>query len=89
MVLLAGLKHFEPVEVVSDLIPLKALTVIGGAGSTAASTEAAVALLNAGSMPTKALRGEVFTLDDIADAVALLGRERPDHDAVRVGLVHA
>jgi len=87
-VLLAGLKHFEPVKIVSDLIPLKALTVIGGAGSTPASMETSVGLLNAGKIPTRALLGEVFALDGIDDAMALLRRDDPSRDAVRVGLVH-
>jgi len=87
-VLLAGLKHFEPVKVISDLIPLKALTVVGGAGSTPASMDTAVGLLNGESVPTRALRGEVFPLDGIDDAMALLRRDDPARDAVRVGLVH-
>lgn len=88
MVLLAGLKNQATVGVVSDLIPLKALKVLGGAGSTPESMERAVSLLNEGRIPTAALRGEVFALDELDAAMALLTRSDPSRDAVRVGLAH-
>lgn len=87
-VLWAGLKNMEPIPVVTDLVPLKGLTVVGGAGSTAESMRAAVQVLNSGQFPTAALRGETFTLDEIDSAMRLLTRQDPNHDAVRVGLVH-
>jgi len=87
-VLLAGLKDLKPVEIVSDWIPLKALKVFGGAGYDAESMAEAVRLLNQGIVDPAVLHGEVFDLDHIADAIALLTRSKPGHDAVRVGLVH-
>lgn len=87
-VLWAGLKNMASVSVVSDLVPLKGLTVVGGSGSTAASMREAVDLLNAGGFPTRALLGEVFTLDQIDEAVGLLTRSLPGRDAVRVVLAH-
>lgn len=87
-VLLAGLKDRRTVGVVSDMVPLKALRVLGGAGSTPESMDTAVSLLNAGRVPTKPLAGVVFSLDQIDDAMRLLTRTDPDRDAVRVGLVH-
>jgi len=84
----AGLKHMRPVPVVSDLVPLRALTVIGASGSTAQSMETAVDLLNAGRIPTRTLVGETFTLGEIDRALDLLARADPGHDALRVGLVH-
>jgi threonine dehydrogenase-like Zn-dependent dehydrogenase len=87
-VLWAGLKNMSQVSVVSDLVPLKGLTVVGGAGSTAASMRTAVDVLNSGRFPTASLLGEVFTLDRIDEAMALLMRAAPGRDAVRVGLVH-
>lgn len=85
-VMLAGLKDRKPVPVVSDLVPLKALRVLGASGSTAESMETAVALLNAGRIPTRALRGEVLDLDRIDEAMSLLSRADPARDTVRVGL---
>jgi threonine dehydrogenase-like Zn-dependent dehydrogenase len=87
-VVLAGLKDRRTVGVVSDLVPLKALTVRGGAGSTAESMEKAVELLNSGRMPTAELKGAVFPLEQIDDAMRMLTRSDAENDAVRVGLVH-
>lgn len=84
---LAGLKNLAPVELISDLIVLKGLTVSGGSGSTPSSMREAVAILNSGEFPTEPLLGEVFDLDQIDQAMALLQRTA-DHDAVRVGLRH-
>lgn len=86
-VLLAGLKSMAPVELVSDMIVLKGLTVQGGAGSTYGSMEEAVEILNSGEFPTGPLLGEVFGIDQIDEAMAMLQRTA-DHDAVRVGLRH-
>jgi threonine dehydrogenase-like Zn-dependent dehydrogenase len=87
-VLWAGLKNMAQVSVISDLVPLKGLTVVGGTGSTAESMERAVAVLNAGDYPTRQLLGEVFTLDSLGEAMDLLMRTIPGRDAIRVGMVH-
>jgi threonine dehydrogenase-like Zn-dependent dehydrogenase len=84
---LAGLKNMAPVEMISDLIVLKGLTVQGGSGSTPSSMKEAVAILNSGEFPTGPLLGEVFGIEQIDEAMALLQRTA-DHDAVRVGLRH-
>lgn len=84
---LAGLKNLAPVEMITDLIVLKGLTVQGGSGSTPSSMREAVEILNSGEFPTGPLLGEVFGLDQIDEAMALLQRTA-DHDAVRVGLRH-
>ncbi len=89
-ILLAGLKHFAEVPgLVTDHIVMKSLQLHGGAGFTPASMAAAVALIESGSVRTDVVAGEVFDLDGIDDAMALLTRSVPDHDAVRVGLKHA
>jgi len=87
-VLWAGLKNMSQVAMISDLVPLKGLTVFGGAGSTAQSMRKSAEVLNAGRYPTEALLGEVFTLDEIDRAMRLLMRATPGKDAVRVGLAH-
>ena len=87
-VLWAGLKNLAPVSITSDLVPLKGLTVVGGAGSTAQSMRKTGEVLNSGDYPTQALQGEVFTLDTLDHALSLLARANPDEDAVRVSLVH-
>ena len=87
-VLLAGLKNMAPVELISDLIVLKGLTVKGGSGSSYGSMEEAVAILNTGEFPTGPLLGEVFGIDQIDEAMAMLQRTA-ERDAVRVGLRHS
>ena len=88
-VLWAGLKNKAPVSLISDLVPLKGLTVVGGAGSTPQSMRKSGDVLNSGGYPTKELIGEVFTLDTLDQAIALLARSDPTNDAIRVSLVHS
>jgi len=52
----------------------------------AASLADAVALFNAGEVPTRELLGETFTLDTFEEAFAVMTRQVPGHDAVRVAL---
>jgi len=88
-VLLAGLKHFEAVPgFISDLVVLKGLTVLGGSGFTPASMAAAVQLIADGKAHLDVMAGEVFDLEHIDDAMALLARTDPARDAVRVTLTH-
>jgi threonine dehydrogenase-like Zn-dependent dehydrogenase len=88
-VLLAGLKHFAPVDgLVSDKIVLQGLSVFGGSGYTPASMAKAVDLINTGAVDVGHLRGEVFGLDAIDEALGLLARTLPGRDAVRVSIEH-
>ncbi len=87
-VLLAGLKNQAPVPIVTDRIVLNALTVKAGAGSSESSMKSAVADLNEGRVPTDILLGEVLSLDDFEEAFALLKREHPHREAVRVNIRH-
>ncbi len=86
-ILLAGLKQMAPVELISDLIVLKSLTVTGGAGSTAESMRAAGELLRGRTLPTDALLGDTLTLDELDEAMALLTRA-DGRDSVRVAIQH-
>jgi threonine dehydrogenase-like Zn-dependent dehydrogenase len=88
-VLLAGLKHFAEVPgLITDKIVVNGLRVLGGSGFTPDSMAAAVELLRSGEVRTDVMRGEVFGLDGIEDAMALLARTDPTTDAVRVSLTH-
>ena len=73
----------------TDHIVLKSLRLHGGAGFTPQSMADAVQLIESGAVRTDVVAGEVFELDDIDDAMALLARRDPDRDAVRVGLRHS
>ncbi|HEU5302466.1 MAG TPA: alcohol dehydrogenase catalytic domain-containing protein [Acidimicrobiia bacterium] len=88
-VLLAGLKHFEPVEgLITDLVVLRQLTLVGGAGFTPASMTVAVHLLAADRFDRSALVGDVVTLDTLDEGIGLLARAIPGRDSVHVSLVH-
>jgi threonine dehydrogenase-like Zn-dependent dehydrogenase len=87
-VLLAGLKNHAPVELVTDDIVFRGLTVKGGAGSTEDSMRTAVRLINEGRVPTDQLLGEVFPLDGFDEAMSLLKREHPERDAIKVTIRH-
>src|SRR4051812_16142259 len=89
-ILLAGLKHFEPIpNFVSDRIVVAGLQVFGGSGFTPESMARAVELLGENKIRTDVMRGEVFGLDGIQDAMSLLARTDPSRDAVRVSIAHA
>lgn len=88
-ILLAGLKHFEPVpNLVSDMIVLKSLTIVGGSGFTPTSMARAVEMLENDAVRSDLVLGEVFSLDGIEEAMGLLARTDPSRDAVRVGIRH-
>jgi len=65
-ILLAGLKHFAPVEgFISDLVVFKQLTIAGGAGFTPSSMRSAVDLLTSDRVDRSVMVGDVVTLDDL------------------------
>ncbi|MBL7502726.1 zinc-binding dehydrogenase [Frankia sp. CNm7] len=82
-VVIAGMKD-RPLEGFhSDWIPTRRITLHPGAGLDA---EGAVALINAGKVPTAELLGDSFPLEKFEDAFALLTRQTPGRDSVRVAL---
>ncbi|MCA9509762.1 MAG: zinc-binding dehydrogenase [Myxococcales bacterium] len=87
-ILLGGLKDGRKASISSDEIVFKALRVVGGSGGTPPTFDRAGAVLNSGTFPTAALRGETYGLDEIDEAMAMLQRTVPGRDAVRVGIVH-
>jgi threonine dehydrogenase-like Zn-dependent dehydrogenase len=87
-ILLAGLKGRRPVEIMSDMLIMKRLSILTGPGSTPDAMARAAEVLNAGGFPTEALRGEVYTLDQLDEALAMLDRNIEGRDAVRINLVH-
>jgi threonine dehydrogenase-like Zn-dependent dehydrogenase len=89
-ILLAGLKHFQPVEgLITDLIVFRQLTLTGGAGYTPESMRVAVDLLVGDRFDRSALVGDVVTLDSLDEGMALLARTVPNRDSVHVSLVHS
>lgn len=87
-ILLGGMKDEKPVEIISDHLIMKSLTMVGGAGGTPATFAKAGAVLNSGAFPTRELLGETYGLGEIDAAMQMLERKVPGRDAVRVVLVH-
>lgn len=82
-VVIAGMKD-KPLEGFhSDWIPTRRITLHPGAGL---DTEAAVALINAGKVPTAEMLGDTFPLERFEEAFSLLTRRAPGRDSIRVAL---
>jgi threonine dehydrogenase-like Zn-dependent dehydrogenase len=82
-VVVAGMKD-KPLEGFhSDWIPTRRITLHPGSGL---DTEGAVALINEGKVPTAALLGETYPLEQFEEAFALMTRQISGRDAVRVAL---
>jgi threonine dehydrogenase-like Zn-dependent dehydrogenase len=82
-VVVAGMKDGPLEGFHSDWIPTRRITIHPGAGL---DTEGAVALINAGKVPTAALLGDTFPLERFEEAFSLLTRSTPGRDSVRVAL---
>ena len=87
-ILLAGLKGRRTVEIISDRLIKKRLSILSGPGSTPETMARAAEVLNTGGFPTAALRGEVYTLDELDEALLMLDRKIEGRDAVPINLVH-
>lgn len=86
---LIGLKHSQAVPAFqSDLVVLKALSLVGCAGSTPASMEAAVSFLADRPEIAQQIAGASVTLDTVERGLALLERRVEGEDATHVTLVH-
>jgi threonine dehydrogenase-like Zn-dependent dehydrogenase len=82
-VVVAGMKDTPLQGFHSDWIPTRRITIHPGAGL---DTEGAVRLINEGKVPTAALLGETFPLERFEEAFALMNRQLPGRDAVRLAL---
>jgi threonine dehydrogenase-like Zn-dependent dehydrogenase len=82
-VVIAGMKDGPLEGFHSDWIPTRRITLHPGAGL---DTERAVTLINEGQVPTAALLGETYPLEQFEEAFALMTRQIPGRDAVRVAL---
>jgi 2-desacetyl-2-hydroxyethyl bacteriochlorophyllide A dehydrogenase len=87
-ILLAGLKKFATVPLVTDQIVMKRLTVVGGQSFTQETLVQAIEMIETGRGRSDLVIGEVLTIDEIDLAMDLLERKSPGRDAVRVGLRH-
>ena len=84
-VVIGGLKDRKPVVgFISDWIPMRRIHIM--AGTDGDHVQKAVDLLWGGQVPTRDLVGDVFTLENVGEALDVLDRKTPGRDAIRVGL---
>jgi threonine dehydrogenase-like Zn-dependent dehydrogenase len=85
-VVLAGLKGRRPVEMVTDVIINKAVTVVGAYGVDSRAYREAIRLIESGRFPLDRLHTHTFGLDETARAIETLAGEVPGEDAVHVAI---
>jgi threonine dehydrogenase-like Zn-dependent dehydrogenase len=86
-VVLAGLKGGRPVELSTDVIINKALTVMGAFSVDSRAYAEAIRLIEAGQFPLERMHTHTFGLDDVGRAIETLAGEVPGQDAVHVAIV--
>lgn len=86
-VVLAGLKHGHPIELITDRLVQKAITVVGARGVDAASIREAIALIESGAYPLEKLNTHVFGLEEIPHALAVLEGTVDGEKAIHVAIV--
>ena len=86
-IVLAGLKGQRPVELVTDRLINKALTVKGAFSVDAASYTDAIKLIESGKFPLHKMQTHKFGLDDVEHAIKLLAGEVPGQDGIHVAVM--
>ncbi len=87
IVVLAGLKGQKIVELQTDLLINKALTVKGAFSVDAKSYTDAITLIESGKFPLERMQTHRFGLDDVEHAIQLLAGEVPGEDAIHVAIM--
>jgi len=86
-VVLAGLKGGRPIELSTDLIINKSLSVLGAFSVDSRAYAEAIRLIETGRFPLARMHTHTFGLDDIGLAIETLAGEVPGQDAVHVAIV--
>lgn len=85
-IVLAGLKGRKPLELVTDTIINRALTVVGAFGVDNHAYNEAIRIIESGRFPLEKLHSHTFGLDDTARAIETLAGEVPGEDAIHVAI---
>jgi threonine dehydrogenase-like Zn-dependent dehydrogenase len=85
-VVLAGLKGGRPVELSTDLIINKAITVAGAFSVDSRAYAEAIRLIETGRFPLERMHTHTFGLDDVSRAIETLAGEIPGENAVHVAI---
>jgi threonine dehydrogenase-like Zn-dependent dehydrogenase len=86
-IVLAGLKGQRPIELITDKLINKALTVKGAFSVDAASYTDAIKLIESGKFPLHKMQTHKFGLDDVEHAIKLLAGEVPGQDGIHVAVM--
>jgi threonine dehydrogenase-like Zn-dependent dehydrogenase len=86
-IVLAGLKGGKPMELSTDMLINKALTVKGAFSVDAAGYTDAIKLIESGKFPLDKMQTHKFGLDDVEHAIRLLAGEVPGEDGIHVAIM--
>ncbi len=86
-IVLAGLKGGRKLELSTDQLVNKALTVRGAFSVDAAGYENAIKLIESGKFPLEKMQTHKFGLDDVEHAIQLLAGEVPGEDGIHVAIM--
>ena len=86
-VVLAGLKGGRPVELPTDLLINKSLTVMGAFSVDSRAYAEAIRLIEAGRFPLERMHTHTFGLEDVPRAIETLAGEVPGEVAVHVAIM--
>ena len=85
--MLAGLKGGRPVELPTDMLINKSLTVKGAFCVDARAYADAIRLIESGQFPLERMQTHKFGLEDVPRAIKLLAGEVPGEDAIHVAVM--
>jgi threonine dehydrogenase-like Zn-dependent dehydrogenase len=85
-VVLAGLKGRKPMNMVSDVIVNKGITMIGAYSVDARGYAEAIKIIESGAFPLERLHTHTFGLEDVGKAIEILGGEVPGEDGVHLSI---
>ncbi len=85
-VVLAGLKGRKPMDMVSDVLVNKGITMIGAYSVDARGYSEAIKIIESGRFPLERLHTHTFGLEDYGRAVEVLGNEVPGEDGVHISI---
>ncbi|HEX8008911.1 MAG TPA: zinc-binding dehydrogenase [Trebonia sp.] len=86
-IVLAGLKGHRDIELQTDVIINKALTVKGAFSVDARSYADAITLIESDKFPLQRMHTHTFGLDDVEHAIQLLAGEVPGEEGIHVAIV--
>jgi threonine dehydrogenase-like Zn-dependent dehydrogenase len=86
-IVFAGLKGGRKVELPTDMLVNKALTLKGAFSVDAAGYENAIQLIESGKFPLHKMQTHKFGLDDVEHAIQLLAGDVPGEDAIHIAIM--